>query len=212
MKRMIIGLFVAVSVIMFSGSAMAATIVGGPHDLQAEVNTAGGDDGTNAGEICIYCHTPHNANMEYPLWNRTSSASAFTGYTSSTIEMTIPVNLAATSPSRQCLSCHDGVTNVDAVVNGQVSLAPGVKIGNAAFLGQNGDLGIDLTNDHPVGFAYDTSADAAFNTIAQVTGAGLRLYAGFVECGSCHDVHGANSKFLRIANTGSAVCLACHIK
>lgn len=33
-----------------------------------------------------------------------------------------------------------------------------------------------------------------------------------VECGSCHDPHSSNNTFLRIANTGSAVCLACHDK
>jgi len=35
----------------------------------------------------------------------------------------------------------------------------------------------------------------------------------YVECASCHDPHtSVNPTFLRIANTGSAVCLACHIK
>lgn len=34
----------------------------------------------------------------------------------------------------------------------------------------------------------------------------------FVECASCHDPHSENTTFLRIPNTGSAVCLACHIK
>jgi predicted CXXCH cytochrome family protein len=34
----------------------------------------------------------------------------------------------------------------------------------------------------------------------------------FVECASCHDPHSANQTFLRVANTGSAVCLACHVK
>ncbi|QSX41265.1 cytochrome c3 family protein [Shewanella cyperi] len=35
----------------------------------------------------------------------------------------------------------------------------------------------------------------------------------FVECASCHDPHQADTKtFLRIDNTGSAVCLACHVK
>ncbi|MCB1849747.1 MAG: hypothetical protein KDI83_03005 [Gammaproteobacteria bacterium] len=36
-----------------------------------------------------------------------------------------------------------------------------------------------------------------------------------VECGSCHDPHEATERpvsFLRIANTNSDVCLACHIK
>jgi predicted CXXCH cytochrome family protein len=34
----------------------------------------------------------------------------------------------------------------------------------------------------------------------------------FVECASCHDPHSENTTFLRIANTGSAVCLSCHTK
>jgi predicted CXXCH cytochrome family protein len=34
-----------------------------------------------------------------------------------------------------------------------------------------------------------------------------------VECGSCHDPHNnTNPTFLRIANTGSALCLSCHVK
>lgn len=33
-----------------------------------------------------------------------------------------------------------------------------------------------------------------------------------VECGSCHDPHSTNATFLRIANTESKVCLACHNK
>ena len=35
----------------------------------------------------------------------------------------------------------------------------------------------------------------------------------YVECASCHDPHNStNATFLRIANTGSALCLACHDK
>ena len=39
-----------------------------------------------------------------------------------------------------------------------------------------------------------------------------------VECASCHDPHaeteitGVQVNFLRMANTGSALCLACHVK
>lgn len=34
-----------------------------------------------------------------------------------------------------------------------------------------------------------------------------------VECATCHDPHqSTNATFLRLANTGSAVCLACHVK
>lgn len=34
----------------------------------------------------------------------------------------------------------------------------------------------------------------------------------YVECASCHDPHTETATFLRVANTNSAVCLACHIK
>jgi len=34
----------------------------------------------------------------------------------------------------------------------------------------------------------------------------------FVECASCHDPHSNNVTFLRVVNTGSAVCLTCHNK
>ena len=40
----------------------------------------------------------------------------------------------------------------------------------------------------------------------------------FVECGSCHDPHNGTTStatsvdFLRVANTGSQICTACHIK
>lgn len=35
----------------------------------------------------------------------------------------------------------------------------------------------------------------------------------FVECGSCHDPHRSDTNtFLRLSNTGSALCLACHDK
>ena len=52
----------------------------------------------------------------------------------------------------------------------------------------------------PASYIFGTSTIAS--TVAQP----------FVECGSCHDPHTVNTTFLRIANTGSAVCLACHIK
>jgi len=37
-------------------------------------------------------------------------------------------------------------------------------------------------------------------------------YQPFVECASCHDPHSSNPTFLRVQNTGSAVCLTCHNK
>lgn len=54
---------------------------------------------------------------------------------------------------------------------------------------------------------YD-SAGVRSETAAALDGA-----QPYVECASCHDPHtSAQATFLRISNTGSAVCLACHIK
>jgi predicted CXXCH cytochrome family protein len=39
------------------------------------------------------------------------------------------------------------------------------------------------------------------------------FFQPFVECASCHDPHtSTNPTFLRVSNTGSAVCLTCHNK
>ena len=40
------------------------------------------------------------------------------------------------------------------------------------------------------------------------------LFAGQMECSSCHDVHDelGNTALLRKSNTQSALCLTCHDK
>lgn len=66
-------------------------------------------------EVCVYCHTPHgaNANVTLPLWNRTLKATTYTTY-NSTITQTATQPGAA---SLSCLSCHDGQTAVDSIIN-----------------------------------------------------------------------------------------------
>ncbi len=92
----------------------AASIVGSKHDL----STSGG----GVDEICVFCHTPHDANADLdndgaididhatrppaPLWNRRiSDMSKYSMYTSDTLN----ANCDDTpSPlSLVCLSCHD---------------------------------------------------------------------------------------------------------
>lgn len=59
-------------------------------------------------------------------------------------------------------------------------------------------------------YTRTNSASINYDNTAGATLAGAQA---FVECASCHDPHSSiNQTFLRIANTGSAVCLACHIK
>lgn len=95
------------------------------------------------------------------------------------------------------------------------------------------NLGQDLSNDHPISLVYTTalspSATSGTNdhgtgfktptiTVGPITGDlafanGVRLYAGKVQCGSCHDPHRSDTlTFLRTSNDASALCLTCHRK
>lgn len=73
----------------------------------------------NYGEVCVYCHTPHGANtsVTLPLWNRTTKATTYNTYDklgTTTLTQTVSQPGAA---SLSCLSCHDGQTAIDSIVN-----------------------------------------------------------------------------------------------
>lgn len=132
---------------------------------------------TSNSEICVFCHTPHHtntANNLKPLWNRgTSAPASFTAY-GTTIGGTTIANADIGATSLACLSCHDGVTTFDNIVN-----APG-KSGVTAGGSDRGysfwdaavtnyvsevmtssrlNVGLNLSNDHPVSVTYyDTVA------------------------------------------------------
>jgi len=100
-------------------------------------------------------------------------------------------------------------------------------------------LGTDMSNDHPIGMVYcgkqtvagtcDGNNGTAFVAPASVIASPIKLFAatgrkqdnmggaaglrGTVECASCHNPHGTgNQAFLRVPRSGSAICLACHVK
>lgn len=136
-----------------------------------------------------------------------------------------PIHAGMNSGSTNCLLCHN-------IPNSE----PGIPNWGVAY------LGTDLTNDHPVGVHFVDSGPniADFNQTNSTTGSikffdtdgngradpkEVRLYdsgSGFaVECASCHDPHGVpsggagsvnNPTFMRITNSGSALCLTCHVK
>lgn len=109
-------------------------------------------------EVCVYCHTPHGANttVNLPLWNRTMKSTTYTTYnqlgtSSLTQEVAQPGN-----NSLACLSCHDGQTAIDSIINmpgsGRYSKAQETSQNNA-FLdiwtntrGQDATVHIGLAN------------------------------------------------------------------
>lgn len=186
--------------IAVSGTAMAG-ISGTAHDLSND-----GFSGSDAGQLCIYCHTPHNGAAAAPLWNRANSVATYQLYNSGTTNYDV-AGTTIDGSSVLCLSCHDGTVALNSVSHGNIT-------GNAVFMTGNAAVGTDLRNDHPVSFDYQyaSSRDTGLFPHDNVNVAPL-LENGKVQCSSCHDVHDNQFQpFLRSTNAGSALCLKCHNK
>lgn len=178
-------------------------IEGSAHDFSGE--------SWSGGQICAPCHVPHNAQGDVvPLWSHDTTAANFTLYNSATLDATVG---QPSSVSKACLSCHDGTVALDSF---------GGNTGTETISG-DANLGTDLSDDHPVSFAYDAALAAADGDLYDPTSAasGLGgtidndlLYAHMVECSSCHDPHNESGEadLLVKSNAGSALCLTCHDK
>lgn len=180
----------------------ATTIAGTKHDLSANPSIKGGLS------VCAYCHGTHNSSVtQIPLWGRTDVSSEFKLYASNSLRATVD---SPGTMSRVCLSCHDGTIAFDAVL-GAIGTAGNDM--NTLFPDSPAVIGRDLSDDHPVGVSVSADSDG-LRDAATITGAGLRLYAGKVECASCHDVHGSGgyAGFLRLDPEKSALCQTCHVK
>lgn len=229
--RACLRLVILASLLHFARDAGAGTVIGSRHDL----STAG------TPEVCEFCHTPHHSNTNqpsFPLWNRAETTQTFALYGSPTMD-SLPMQ--PRTLSRLCMSCHDGVS-ASTMVNGfsvntkhDLVVAPGgvrpdttsqpncERCHTDIYSGGRRTLvlGTNLSNDHPVSMAYPTAAqDAMFNTPPDVMNgwggrlqADVKLFGGYVECGSCHNVHDPGTgAFLRKSNAGSQLCLTCHKK
>ena len=233
-KYSVLALMIAGMVI--SGQFLYATIVGSPHDLSStgpklQLATAIG--------VCDPCHTPHNApSAQAPLWDhQIVNTAAYTLYPSGGTLNSTPG--AVDGVSQLCMSCHDGTLGVENF--GGVTASILYRIGtDAPFAGSPANLGTDLSNDHPISITYDTAlatADGALFNPATLTGVPgpppgktvtigtatgtinqMLLFAGKVQCASCHNVHefGATADmqpFMRITRSGAGqLCLNCHNK
>lgn len=206
MKIMLVAVMVALAGVVMSGSALAsAGITGSKHDFKGETSW------NPSGEICNVCHTPHNADATFtavPLWDHTTTtATTFSFYDSGTMDATDPTSVS--DISKACLSCHDGTVAVDAF-----GASPTSNLYLAS--GDDGYIGTDLSNDHPISFSYQSSIDNGDGGLKAATAGGAvddLLMSGKVECSSCHDVHdNTNAPFLVMSNSGSALCLTCHNK
>ncbi len=190
---------------------------------------------TSESQVCVFCHTPHAATPgASPLWNRALSGATYTVYTSSSLDAnTIQGSLDQPGgSSKLCLSCHDGtlaIGNVN-VLNGQGSAdvqgsqsipmtgtGPGGTMppGHGTATGFTRNLGIDLSNDHPISLSYTSALADRDGELRRVDGTqrwppstgaviGVREPGykpllpleptgpggiGQVQCATCHDPH-----------------------
>ncbi len=235
-------LLAAVAIALLSaGAALATGIIATKHDLSLAANTIS-NTGQNSEicVYCHTPHSANTAFTGAPLWNKATPSGSYTLYGTTIAGSTALAQTETTfGVTRACLSCHDGVNAINSVVNqagtggytsGGVNIAwtkpvtaatvPLVMPAGAAL------LAADLSNDHPVNFTYDTSksltlrapsAPTSATIVKVLTATTVSGTSGTskVQCSSCHDPHtnvSGGSLFLRISNSGSALCFACHVK
>lgn len=188
-------------------TAAQDTVVGSPHDLS--VSGPGTTRALFEEQVCIFCHAPHNATGQSPLWNRLSTTTHYRIYESSTTDARID---QPSGPSKMCLSCHDGSIAVGLVAS-RPPTDPFEMTRRTIPPGRT-DLTENLSDDHPIGFRFDK---ALFNRDGQLKNPDLitpDLPMGLhneVQCTTCHDPHNNRlGDFLRITDVRSAICLSCH--
>jgi predicted CXXCH cytochrome family protein len=198
--KLLFGIALVASV--YAGTVHAISVIGTKHDLSGKATKSGDQN------ACVFCHATHSSGAQLPLWGRTGTESEFTLYSSLTLDASIA---QPSGISSACLSCHDGVTAFDALLG-----STGATSGNnmtSVFPGSPAIIGVDLAGDHPTG--VDIAADSTgIENESAITSGGLKIYNGKVECGSCHDVHGAagHAYFLRVDPTNATLCVTCHTK
>ncbi|MCG3136778.1 MAG: hypothetical protein HJJLKODD_00614 [Phycisphaerae bacterium] len=183
------------------------SVVNSKHDLSAQ--GPGPIRAVSEDEVCIFCHTPHNAAPQTPLWNRENPRVYYRIYESSTTDARID---QPSGPSKMCLSCHDGSMALGNVLS-RPETHPIVMTARTIPPGE-ADLTNDLSDDHPIGFRYDRALSNVDPQIKAPELISRELPLGIhneVHCTTCHDPHNnEQGDFLRVSDKYSAICLSCH--
>ena len=112
--------------------------------------------------ICVFCHTPHGASAQGPLWNREQSGIVYTPYSSSTV---VGLPGQPTGASLLCLSCHDGTVALGKVLSERTPIL--MRGGVMQIPAGPARLGTDLSDDHPISFHYTPGLVSRRGELAQ---------------------------------------------
>lgn len=211
--------------------AVSAGVYNSKHNLS--VSGPGEIKAISETEVCIFCHTPHNAMPDTPLWNHeVTSVQNYINYYSDTLKAYPPGGAPPIDGfSKLCLSCHDGTIALGAIIGSQrgtieMLSIPGIVEGGRLSSGATGYLGTDLSGGHPISFVFDANLASIRNAEPDImhlnwpiVDADVKLYPtqdGYgVQCTSCHDPCGEAKggpgapPFWR-KTTYDDVCLVCH--
>lgn len=213
------GWVLLISAIM-AGSAFPS-IVNSKHDLSVtgpgpikSAPTASG--GTT--EICVFCHTPHSATLDAPLWNRSLPVGSYTTYTSDVLAkldypaVEDPLNPSAPGAkahmkTKICMACHDGTIAMGTVVNYPANIETSMPfigtVDNKMPQAAAGYMGTDIRDDHPVAVKHQPGSTAGQDPELKTLGATdkVRLYNAATGRASNNDG----------TNDGDYVeCTSCH--
>jgi len=226
-------IFFSIIMLLGAGSVAIAAIVSDvqatKHNLSASPDGSATPTGTVPArtvkatietQICVYCHTPHGATsgIAAPLWNRALSGATYTPYLSGSTDANPPPGNPGTA-SKVCLSCHDGTLAIgtvnvlygfpDVAISFAGTNAVGAMPDSASSTGFTRNLGIDLGNDHPISFNYDSALGGISGTDGELRSppvvAGATTIVGNsvlgatkptypllkdqIQCPTCHDPH-----------------------
>jgi predicted CXXCH cytochrome family protein len=181
-----------------------------------------------------------STNQPGPLWNHSLSvAASFTqGTKTLTLGTSLPANSAlclGCHDGQTAVSSFNVANASQTITTSQQNQPIGAGLagtpwftsvfGGTHYVGALAPTS-DLTNTHPInvypnppysGFATENTSTGTVGTnnlpleTLSNTNVSHSTSGTYIGCTTCHDPHtNANGKFLRISNTGSALCLNCH--
>lgn len=180
----------------------------------------------NEDQICVFCHTPHQAEgfSTDPLWNHSNSthAGTYNVYSSTTLNATVGAGAIAailgngTALSNLCMSCHDGTQAINSLYNPSNDLGGNPTM--TAFgdtITTNANIGTDLSNDHPVNFTYDDALAQADGGLVLPSSATSACYDGgtsnyAVSIGQFQSDYAGSSLAQKLVPGNQFQCSSCH--
>lgn len=216
MQMMLVMLLLSAAALLAPTRSWAASMAGTAHDLSS--SSTGANKSATQTNTCVFCHVAHNAQpaVARPLWSHTMTTQNLTWAPTTTVRgTTLPTTItgAALSGSRACMSCHDGTVALGDLFNGTGGTVTGPRVtAGKLSSGPNFINPAAMQTNHPLGVTKPVAVPGftGFKTVAPTSAVNYDS-AGYVQCGSCHNPHDNTfSPFLRVNNTGGAICVTCH--